>query len=92
MRRSELVGLNVGDVTVNAGGGVLLAVRKSKSDQTGQGESVCLAELTRSGVPVGCIVRRHLERRRLERRLVELAGSTEQPLLVLEGKGGALSW
>ena len=47
LRPSELVSLNIGEVTL------LLAVRKSKTDQAGQGESVCLADLTRSGVAFG---------------------------------------
>jgi integrase len=42
LRRSELVGLNLGDVTVVPGRGVMVRVRRSKTDQQGKGQDVAI--------------------------------------------------
>lgn len=42
LRRSELVGLELGDVTVVPGRGVTVRVRRSKTDQQGKGQNVAV--------------------------------------------------
>ena len=42
LRRSELVGLAVGDVAPAAGRGLMLTVRRSKTDQQGKGQQVAI--------------------------------------------------
>ena len=42
LRRSELVGLCLGDVTVVPGRGVMVRVRRSKTDQQGKGQDVAI--------------------------------------------------
>jgi integrase len=42
LRRSELVGLSIGDVTVVPGRGLRILVRRSKTDQQGRGEAVAV--------------------------------------------------
>ena len=61
LRRSELAALRVRDVQLISGGGVVLWIRSSKTDQQGVGASVCLAETSNSGFPVGAFVRQHVE-------------------------------
>lgn len=65
LRRSELAGLRICDITQRRPrGAVEVAVRRSKTDQQGAGESVHLAKCTRSGVAIGRIVDRYLGLRR----------------------------
>ena len=42
LRRSELVGLCLGDVTMVPGRGVMVRVRRSKTDQQGKGQDVAI--------------------------------------------------
>jgi integrase len=42
LRRSELVGLTIGDVTVVPGRGLRILVRRSKTDQQGRGQTVAV--------------------------------------------------
>jgi integrase len=42
LRRSELVGLSIGDVTVVSGRGLRILVRRSKTDQQGKGQEVAV--------------------------------------------------
>ncbi|MFL5283628.1 MAG: hypothetical protein ACJ8AW_22225 [Rhodopila sp.] len=43
LRRSELVALRVGDVTAVPGRGIMLRIRRSKTDQQGRGDQVAVA-------------------------------------------------
>ena len=61
LRRSELFAMTPADITDLPGGGVSVWIARSKADQLGRGVSVCLAECTESGVPIGRIVRRFRE-------------------------------
>ncbi|PNH00721.1 Enzymatic polyprotein [Tetrabaena socialis] len=60
LRRSELAALAIGDVRPVATGGLVLTIRRSKSDQLAAGATVCLAEMTGSGFPIGRILRQHV--------------------------------
>jgi site-specific recombinase XerC len=42
LRRSELVGLTIGDITVVPGRGLRILVRRSKTDQKGRGQAVAV--------------------------------------------------
>jgi site-specific recombinase XerC len=42
LRRSEIVALNIGDVELIDGRGVVLTVRRSKTDQYGAGQAVAI--------------------------------------------------
>ena len=42
LRRSEIVGLDAGDVELVDGKGVVLTVRRSKTDQHGAGQAVAI--------------------------------------------------
>ena len=89
LRRSELAALLIRDVQVPAGGGVVLSIRSSKTDQQGLGASVCLAESSNSGFPVGSFVRYHLEGARAA------GAGADQPLVSRGAKwpgGSGLGW
>ena len=58
LRRSELAGLQVGDVRELPGGGLAVAIRRSKTDQLGVGAVVHLADVSGSGVRIGQLVAR----------------------------------
>ena len=60
LRRSELAGLQVGDVRELPGGGLAVAIRRSKTDQLGVGAVVHLADVSGSGVRIGQLVARHV--------------------------------
>ena len=70
-RRSELVGLDVGDLELNSAG-LIVTIRRSKTDQEGQGRKV---ELSYGSTPATCPVRA------LEAWLAVL-GADEGPLLL----------
>ena len=75
LRRSELAALRVRDVQPADGGGIVLWIRSSKTDQQGVGATVCLAETSSSGFPVGSFVRHHVGR-------IKAAGAGgDQPLV-----------
>ncbi|MBV9251192.1 MAG: tyrosine-type recombinase/integrase, partial [Acetobacteraceae bacterium] len=49
LRRSELVGLAIGDVATVPGRGLMLTIRRSKTDQHGAGQSVAVCANPREG-------------------------------------------
>jgi integrase len=80
-RRSELVGLDVSDVEWRAEQGVVLTIRRSKTDQEGRGQKV--------GIPYG-LMEETCPVRALEAWLRE-AGITEGPLLRAIDRHGNIS-
>ena len=68
---------------------MVLSIRSSKTDQQGLGASVCLAESSNSGFPVGSFVRYHLEGARAA------GAGADQPLVSRGAKwpgGSGLGW
>lgn len=76
-RRSELVALEVRDIE-QANGGALITIRKSKTDQTGKGQTI--------GIPEGYMI----EPLKLVRRWLESAGITEGPIFQRMNRHGQL--
>ncbi len=70
-RRSELVALNVDDLTFDPARGVVVNVRRSKTDQTGEGVDVAIPFASQADV---CAVR-------ATQRWIEAAKLTEGPLM-----------
>ncbi|GFR49378.1 hypothetical protein Agub_g11378, partial [Astrephomene gubernaculifera] len=64
LRRSELAGLRLGDVHSLTGGVHVVRITRSKTDQVGAGVDVHLGASSGSGVRIGRIIGRHLERAR----------------------------
>lgn len=77
LRASDLIWLNVADLTPAAGGGLDVLIRHSKTDQQGAGETLALAPGVRDAT---CPVRAVTE-------WVEAAGLTDGPLLRSVSKG-----
>ncbi len=73
-RRSEVVALNMGDLTLDRDGSAIARVRRSKTDQAGQGADLYLSAQTVE----------HL------RRWLEAAGIEAGPVFRTVGKSGAL--
>jgi len=68
LRRSEIVNLQMGDISFPATAGkithVELTIRYSKTDQLGQGATITLAPLSKDNIPIADIVHRwHMLRR-----------------------------
>ena len=77
-RRSELVALNVEDVTVNPNGSGTVLIRRSKTDKEGQGATSYLSRetvrqltvwITSAGIGQGAIFRRLVGKHRVGARL-----------------------
>ena len=82
LRRGELAGLRVGDVSEMAGG-VGLLISRSKTDQGGAGAVVCLPEETGSRVRAAAAVRQAVADRRAA------GASLSDPLFAFTARGAA---
>lgn len=88
LRRSELVALRIGDVVLVAGSGLRVTVARSKTDQTGAGETVYVAGNPRE--PDACPVVAYQAWMKHRAALPD-RGAAEGPLLCSVGRTGNLS-
>jgi site-specific recombinase XerD len=89
LRRSELVALRLGDVTEVAGRGLLVLVRRSKTDALGAGEQVAVcANPADPGFCPAAALRTWLVHRLAARDLAGAALDTELPLFCAITKSG----
>lgn len=82
LRRSELAGLQLRDVRGVPGGGVELHIRRSKTDQRGEGATVVLAAESGSGIRIQALVAWHL------RTAARDGGQGSHPLFTRRGEWG----
>jgi integrase len=91
LRRSELVGLTIGDVEIVEGRGVMLTIARSKTDQQGAGDQIAIWR--NQDDPGFCPARAlatWLQHRRLAPDL-EGEGAAARPLFCAVTKGGKLT-
>lgn len=92
LRRSELVGLTIGDVAPVAGRGLMLTVRRSKTDQQGRGQPVAIwANLAEPDFCPAVALESWLAFRRRGPDLAGVASDAERPLFCGLTKAGRLS-
>ncbi|MCK8788052.1 tyrosine-type recombinase/integrase [Roseomonas sp. NAR14] len=92
LRRSELVGLAMGDVTVVPGRGLRVVIRRSKTDQRGAGQEVAVwANPQEPAFCPAAALQAWLRFRWAAGDLVGAASDAERPLFVGMSKAGRLS-